>query len=88
MSEFTVVKLSDGLEVHIDLEILKTKLHRRKDVKRFLSIKPGSDEYEEFIADITGLAFQTLVELSNDDFGLIDKAFARAIKSVMGVNPN
>ena len=88
MSEFNVVKLSDGADVQIDLEKVRVALKTRKDIKRFLKMNAGDDAYDEWLSNITGLSFNTLEALSREDFTALDQAVARAIKSVIGVNPN
>lgn len=88
MSEFNVVKLSGNLEVQIDLEKVRETLKKRKDIKRILKLQAGDDAYDEWIASITGLPFEAVVDMDREDFLALDKAIGRAVRTVMGVNPN
>ncbi len=85
-SKKPTVVLSDGTEVTIDPERVRAMIRTRKQLKATARLDPKSDDYDTFLANLTGLEFETVENLDIKDYAAIDAAVGEVVQEVLRPN--
>lgn len=83
---YKIAVLSDGREIKVDVEAVRRDIKTRHDIKAVISLPPGSDEYDKFLAKYSGLSFEDIDGLSIADFKAVDTAVGAALQELSSPN--
>lgn len=83
---YKIATLSDGREIKVDIEAMRVGHRKVREIKAIAEMKPLSDAHLAWVSKYTGMSIDSLLDLDQEDFKLIDKALGAAMQEISGPN--